>query len=219
MVVTVIADIVASREAPDRDVLQREIESAALAIEEARPRARQRWWPTAGDEFQAVYDSIEDALVATLYLQLALPEGVTCRFGLGVGDIKPVESMLADAIQDGPGWWAARDAVERAEALERGRLPGTRSRLVVHESQPAEIRAQEGLVNAYLVLRDQVVADMSPRARRVAFESWRGNQQKDIAAREGITQAAVSQSINKPLVRALRLGAAELGATGEKPVG
>ncbi|GAB3272577.1 SatD family protein [Microbacterium lacusdiani] len=219
MVVAVIADIVASREAPDRDVLQREIESAALAIEEARARAVQRWWPTVADEFQAVYGTVEDALVATLYLQLALPEGVACRFGLGLGDIKPVESMLADAIQDGPGWWAAREAVERAEALERGRLPGTRSRFVVHETQPAEARAQEAVVNAYLVLRDQVVADMSPRARRVAFESWRGQQQKDIAAREGITQAAVSQSINKPLVRALRLGATELGEAGGRPKG
>ncbi|WP_345750515.1 SatD family protein [Microbacterium rhizophilus] len=214
MAVTIISDVVSSREAPDRDVLQREIESAALAVEKAHPRAVQPWWPTAGDEFQAVYDTIEDALVATLYLQLALPEGVVCRFGIGVGDITPVASMLAEAIQDGPGWWAARDAVQRAEERDRGRLPGGRSWLTVHESAPAELRAQEGIVNAYLLLRDQVVADMSPRARRAVFESWRGLQQKEVAEKEAITQSAVSQAINKPLVRALRLGARDLG--GEK---
>lgn len=211
MAVAIISDIVSSREAADRNALQRDIESAALAVEEAHTRARQPWWPTAGDEFQAVYDTIEDALVATLYLQLALPEGVTCRFGIGVGDITPVESMLADAIQDGPGWWAARDAVKRAEERDRDRLPGGRSWLSVHETAPAELRAQEGVVNAYLLLRDQVVADMSPRTRRAVFESWRGLQQKEIAQNEGITQAAISQAINKPLVRALRLGARDLG--------
>ncbi|GAA3647830.1 SatD family protein [Microbacterium marinilacus] len=211
MAVTIISDVVSSRNAPDRNALQREIESAALAVEKAHPRAAQPWWPTAGDEFQAVYDTIEDALVATLYLQLALPEGIACRFGIGVGDITPVESSLADAIQDGPGWWAAREAVQRAEERDRGRFPGGRSWLTVHETASAELRAQEGIVNAYLLLRDQVVADMNARARRAVFDSWLGLQQKEIAEKEGVTQAAVSQAINKPLVRALRLGAKDLG--------
>jgi hypothetical protein len=212
MVVAVIADIVASRAAPDRDAVQRDIEAAAREVERVLPRARQEWWPTVGDEFQAVYDTIEDALIATLYLQLALPEGVACRFGLGVGDIAPVESLLADQIQDGPGWWAAREAVSRAHDLDKGRLPGGRSWLTVHEQEPPAMREREAVVNAYLLLRDQVVADMNPRARRATFDSWRGLQQKEIAAKEGITQAAVSQAINKPLVRALRTGAKDLGA-------
>jgi len=181
------------------------------------PRARQKWWPTVGDEFQAVYDSVEDALVATLYLQLALPEGVACRFGIGVGDIVPVDSLLGDQIQDGPGWWAAREAVGRAHDLEKGRLPGVRSWLVVHETEPVDLRDRAAVVNAYLLLRDQVIADMNPRARRATFDSWRGLQQKEIAAKEGITQAAVSQAVNKPLVRALRLGARDLGAPRQTP--
>jgi hypothetical protein len=210
MTIAVIADIVASRSAPDRDAVQRAIEAATATVEEVRPRATQRWWPTVADEFQAVYETLEDALVATLYLQLALPEGVACRFGLGVGEIGPVESSLTDAIQDGPGWWAARNAIEHAEELEQGKLPGTRSWLVVHDTEPPERRAQAAVVNAYLLLRDQVVADMSPRARRAVYDTWRGRQQKEIAADEGITQAAVSQAINKPLVRALRVGAKDL---------
>ncbi|MER7796158.1 SatD family protein [Microbacterium sp. NPDC096154] len=214
MAVAVIADIIASRAADDRDAVQRGIEQAAREVERVMRRARQDWWPTVGDEFQAVYDTIEDALVATLFLQLALPDGVACRFGIGVGDIVPVESALAEQIQDGPGWWAAREAVGRAHDLDKGRLPGVRSWLTVHESEAAAMREREGLVNAYLLLRDQVVADMNPRARRATFDSWRGLQQKEIAAREGITQAAVSQAINKPLVRALRIGAKDLGAVG-----
>lgn len=211
MAIAVIADIIASRAAHDRDAVQRDIEAAAREVERVMRRARQEWWPTVGDEFQAVYDTVEDALVATLYLQLALPEGVACRFGIGVGDIVPVESQLADQIQDGPGWWAAREAVGRAHDLDKGRLPGVRSWLVVHEREGAALREREALVNAYLLLRDQVVADMNPRARRATFDAWRGLQQKEIAAKEGITQAAVSQAINKPLVRALRLGARDLG--------
>ena len=210
MVVAVIADIVASRAVKDRDAVQREIEAAAREVERVRPRAEQEWWPTFSDEFQAVYRTVEDALVATLHLQLALPEGVGCRFGIGVGDIVPVESQMADRIQDGPGWWAARAAIDRASELDKGRLPGVRSWFVVHESEADALRAREPIVNAYLLLRDQVVADMNPRARRATYDTWRGLQQKEIAAKEGITQAAVSQAINKPLVRALRLGARDL---------
>lgn len=207
MTVAIIADVVASREAPDRDRLQRDLESAIASAARVRPQPVRPWRPTAGDELQAVCASVGDALVATLALQLSLPDDVTCRFGIGVGEVHPVASALSDAIEDGPGWWAAREAIERAEALGRG---AARSWLAVHGTAPVELRGSAAPVNAYLALRDQALADLGGRARRVLLETWLGARQKDVAASEGITQAAVSQMVNRPVMRALRQGLAEL---------
>ena len=48
-----------------------------------------RWLcdPTVGDELQGVYARLNDALVSLLLLRLALPDGMECRFGLGVGPV------------------------------------------------------------------------------------------------------------------------------------
>ncbi|WOF21614.1 SatD family protein [Microbacterium betulae] len=219
MPVAVIADIVSSRASTSRDDVQREIETSAVEVDRTYPRAVLPWYPTVGDEFQATFRTIEDALVSTLYLQLALPENVGCRFGLGVGGVVTVASQLADRIQDGPGWWAARAAVEHAHALEDGKLHGARSWLVVDEDASAHERGMAGVVNAYLLARDQSIADMGPRARRAAFDLWRGLPQKEIAASEGISPSAVSQALGKPIVRVLRLGAEEIGRSARARVG
>ncbi|WP_221585168.1 SatD family protein [Microbacterium sp. G2-8] len=213
MDVPIIADIVASRDAADRDAVQGDIERAAGLVEKVRPRAKRGWRATAGDEFQAVYGSLADALVATLAIQLALPEGSACRFGIGMGEVHPVESSLADEIEDGPGWWSARAAVERAE--EVGRPGDARTWFAPHETAGRDAEQTAGVVNAYLRLRDEVVSGMSDRARNVTFAIWHGEYQKDVAEREGISQAAVSQLINKPIIRALREGMA--GLAGDQP--
>ncbi|MGW9112446.1 SatD family protein [Microbacterium sp. NPDC055683] len=210
MTVAVIADIISSREAASRDEVQRAIEAAVIEVDRTYPWALQAWYPTVGDEFQAVFRTVDDALLSTLYFQLALPKGVACRFGIGLGGIARVQSRLSEGIQDGPGWWAARAAVERARDLERTRAPFARSWFVVDEdSAPHEI-AQEGPVNAYLMARDQLVSDFTPRVRRSLFLRWCGYPQKTIAEMEGVSPSAVSQALNRPASMALRVGAEAL---------
>lgn len=50
-------------------------------------------------------------------------------------------------------------------------------------------------VNAYLLVRDEIVGAMSPRTRRLAYGRCLGRTQHDLAAQEGITQSAVSQAL------------------------
>ena len=50
-------------------------------------------------------------------------------------------------------------------------------------------------VNAYLLVRDEIVGAMTPRTRRLAYGRCLGRTQRDLAAEEGITQSAVSQAL------------------------
>ena len=124
--VAVIVDISRSKEHADRLRLQHDVSAAFAEVNRIVP-SMQRLKSTIGDEFQAVYASVPQALRATLLARLHLPEGVECRFGLGEGEVRPVGEGLAGKIQDGPGWWAARDAVEQARTREYSRLKFVRT--------------------------------------------------------------------------------------------
>jgi DNA-binding CsgD family transcriptional regulator len=69
-------------------------------------------------------------------------------------------------------------------------------------------------VNAYFLSRDHVVARLTPRARRIALGLVQGRTQAQIAAEEGITPSAVSQSVQKSGVAALVEGLRVLGDGG-----
>ena len=61
--------------------------------------------------------------------QLALPEGLEFRFGIGIGTVSPVGSAHGE-LSDGPGWWAARDAIEYVHARQHRAVPGMRTWIV-----------------------------------------------------------------------------------------
>ncbi|UUZ58643.1 SatD family protein [Nocardioides sp. B-3] len=70
-----------------------------------------------GDEYRGVFATLGDALAASLLVRLALhPEG-DIRHGIGRGEVEVLGT--SPRVEDGPGWWAARAAVERVRA-ERG---------------------------------------------------------------------------------------------------
>ena len=173
-----IADIVRSRELPDRrraqhviyETLGRAAEGLALT---------QHPYATVGDELQAVSATLADALALTLRTYLLLPEGLGLRFGIGAGAISEVDDEVVggsrDAagrlIQDGSAWWAAREAIDRAHHLQDEGRAFVRTWLRIHPdaargSQGAG-REREGLVNSVLILRDQTVFRFQPRQRRM----------------------------------------------------
>src|SRR6478752_7087691 len=124
MVIATIADIVGSRRLADRGAAQRAIDTAIAAIEEQLPLALEPLRPTVGDELQGVYGSLDDALASLLLVQLALPDGVECRFGLGIGAVDGFESA-SGRLQDGPGWWAARAAIDTVHAKQQRAAPSS----------------------------------------------------------------------------------------------
>lgn len=195
--VAIIVDISHSKDHDDRQLLQHEVLEAFARVNETIP-SLQPLEATIGDEFQAVYSSLSEALSATLLARLHLPEGVDCRFGLGQGEVRTVAEGRAGLIQDGPGWWAAREAVEQARTREYSRFKFVRTWFVseTDTSPNTDSRAPSALINAYLVCRDQIVSDMKPRARRALRGQLMHETQAEIAFAENVTQSAVSQTLH-----------------------
>ncbi|KZE90219.1 SatD family protein [Microbacterium sp. TNHR37B] len=193
-VVVTIADIVGSRLLEDRSEAQAVIESAVARVDDDLPLARHRLAATVGDEFQGEYATLTDALRSLLLVQLALPDGIELRFGVGIGPIEEVTSP-GGGISDGPGWWAAREAIDGVHRLQDRAVPSARTRVVAGVGEDAVMKTEARMANAYLLARDEVVGAMSERARRLTYGRCLGRTQRELAAAEGITQPAVSQAL------------------------
>lgn len=194
--VAVIADVIGSRSYPDRSQVQHHIEHLLTSIAETFP-AIKPFAPTVGDEFQAVYGSRNQALAATAYAGLLRAEAAPqLRFGLGQGEVYPVDSAASDTVEDGPGWWRAREAIEELSTMQK-RHPGLCARFIGPDPD------DDALVNAYLQARDHILASMSVNARRYARGVAEGKSQGQIAHEVGVSQPAVSKSLRTS-------GAAEL---------
>lgn len=208
-VIAVIVDLVDSRTLEDRSAAQKDVERAFDSTADITALDPLR--ATVGDEFQVIYATLTDALLATTAATLALPPTVQIRLGIGRGQVRTIGAGGAGPLQDGPGWWSARDAINETHRREDGRTAFLRS--WYHDADDRH-GTTERLVNAYFLSRDHVVLRLAPRARRIALGLVQGRTQAQIAADEGITPSAVSQSVQKSGVAALVEGLRVLGDGG-----
>ena len=182
----VIGDLVGSRDQPSRAEAQRSLQGALDTVNQQVASALQPLEPTIGDELQGVYDDLHDALLATVLVRLALPDTMDCRFGIGVGTLEIVGTSNYGLTQDGPAWWSARTAIDTAKDKSR-HLPGLRTWIVRDETEEPD------MVNAYLLMRDELVSGFDARQRRIALGAVQGRTRTQLAEQEGISVSAVSQ--------------------------
>lgn len=196
MTVAVTADIIGSRQLSDRAAAQRAFDRAIAQVEQDLPVAVRGLRPTVGDEQQGVYPTLEAALGVVLLLRLALPDGIEFRYGIGIGEVGVVPSAAAEqGIPDGPGWWAARSAIEQVQTLQKRTAPQARSWIAAHEDATDVPAAAVRWANAYLLARDELIGAMSGRTRRLTYGRCLTRTQAELATDEGITQSAVSQAL------------------------
>lgn len=209
MTVAVIADIVGSRRLADRGAAQRAIAAAVDRVQLDLAIASAPLSAVVGDELQGEYERLPDALASLLLLRLALPDGVDCRFGVGVGEVRPV--VVGDReIPEGPAWWAARAAIEHVESLEQRTAPMARTWIV---GEPDAVGPETlALANAYVLSRDQLVSAMTERTRRLTYGRCLGRSQRELASSEEISQPAVSQALASAGAAAVIEGFLALGA-------
>jgi hypothetical protein len=193
--VTLIGDVIDSKSHPDRARLQRDLRDAH-AVANSCVEAIQAPYFTVGDEFQAVYANIADAALVTMLLRLQLlgrEHAADTRYGLGIGEFTVFEADSPAIEQDGPGWWAAREAIERVKRQ------GSRSSSA---SPHTWIRRWEGddpavsIANAFFLTRDALIDRMSARQYRLIVDLILGNTAAGAAANERITPPAASQTLN-----------------------
>jgi hypothetical protein len=189
----VIVDLVGSRAQPDRALAQDQL-VAALGQVSTEVTCLQPLAPTIGDECQGAFADLTSALRAALLLRLLLPEPLDCRFGIGAGTWQTVGGSAYGPMQDGSGWWSAREAIVEAKNRETRRNRTLRSWYVVAPGHPAP---DAGIVNALLLCRDEIVTGMGERSRRLLLGQLRGRTQVELAEAEGVSQSAVSQNLHR----------------------
>ncbi|MEB4207649.1 SatD family protein [Mycobacterium sp. 94-17] len=189
LVATVIGDVVASRRAVDRSAVHRRVSTALREVADGAidPPAF-----TVGDEFQGSYATVGAAIDAALVLRLAVGPEVDVRFGIGRGAVTVLD---ADArIQDGPGWWAARAAIEQTARAQR--QPGFTLIRTTFRAD-GDTRGDAAAVNAALLCRDHLLGSLDERSLRIVRGLMTGRTKKELAADEGISPSAVSQRASR----------------------
>jgi SatD family (SatD) len=181
----VIGDVVGSRRAVDRSAAHRTINRALHAVGAGAidPPAF-----TVGDEFQGSYPTVGEAIDAALSIRLAVAPDIDIRFGIGWGAVTVLDAEAG--IQDGPGWWAAREAIEwTATAQRQSGLALVRTSF----RAGADTRGDTDAVNAALMCRDHLLGSLDDRSLRIVKGLLTDQTKKDIAAAEGVSASAVSQ--------------------------
>jgi SatD family (SatD) len=186
---TVIGDVVGSRRADDRSALHRHVATALRQVGEGAidPPAF-----TVGDEFQGSYPALGAAIDAALTVRLLVAPDIDVRFGIGWGGVAVLD---ADAgIQDGPAWWAARDAIRHtAEVQRQAGFMLVRTTFRADDDTRADVAA----VNAALICRDHLLGSLDERSLRIVRGLMTGRTKKELAAAEGISASAVSQRASR----------------------
>jgi SatD family (SatD) len=195
---TLIGDIVGSRGASDRPALQKKLNSTLNRINrEIKPALPLE--PTLGDEFQGCFDTLSEAVGASLLLRLELLERVEVdtRYGLGHGWVTVFDNRQPKS-QDGEGWWSARDAIELAGTIAEGPSGSfVRTRFEAWANEDVPDFDDPGAINASLHTRDWIVDRMNAKSRRRLLALLRGLTQTEIARKENTTQGAISQNLTR----------------------
>lgn len=195
---TLIGDLVRSRRATDRGALHARL-STALEEVNAHLGPVTPLRVTVGDEYQGGFATLGDALRASLRLRLALAPDVDVRHGLGWGEVSVLQEE--PRIEDGPGWWVARDAIHEVEQAEQ--RSGTRLRRTVYRRAEGAEGPDPATLEAMLILRDQMVGGLDDRSLLVLRGLLAGATQRELAERLGVSPSAVSQRVRSDGLAAL----------------
>jgi len=185
----IIGDMVQSRNLNDRQKVQ---EAFGSALKNAQKTYGQGIVSpltlTIGDEFQAVLDRAQDFFAIINHLEESLPD-IRFRYGLGVGEISTALNRKAAIGMDGPAFHFARQALEQARQMKR--------RFVFVCASP-KIQARIDLFFNWI---DTITAGWSKEKLQILHLSQLRLKQKEVAAKIGISQPAVSQHMRQPVFR------------------
>ncbi|WP_323792393.1 SatD family protein [Nocardioides sp.] len=184
--IVLIGDVIGSRGAADRAALHN---SLVAALDDVNGRWDTDLRITVGDEYQGTAPTVGAATGIALALRLALLPTYDVRHGIARGGAAVLDKKAG--IEDGPGWWAARDAIEAAE--DRAQRAVTRgSRTAFRSADPDE---QVGALEAALLARDELVSRLDERSLSVLRGVLSGRSQRELAAEEGVSASAISQRV------------------------
>ncbi len=182
-VAALLGDMVGSRVAPDRLRLQQDV-SSVLEVVEGTVGGSPTF--TVGDEFQARYPTIGEAVEASLQLHLRTVGLIRLRIGIGWGELLAEDPAREPFGQDGPCWWRAREAIEDVGRSSRGRSPE-------YWTAARTETSLDPLLNGYLLFRDTILAGFDEVDARIAVGLLDGRSQTVLAEELGMNKSSVSR--------------------------
>lgn len=193
--VALIGDIVHSRDAPDRQGLHNTLEAVLAEVNGVTaPDDPLLITVGGGDEFQALFLTLGQALDATFRIRLALSTRATAdvRFGAGRGEVRVLDARRG--IHDGPAYWAARASIERTkERAAQARTRTARTAYTAPDDDPAHV----GAVQAALDCLDFMVGSLPKPSRAILEGLMNGQTQRELAQQQGVSPSAVSQRMRR----------------------
>jgi hypothetical protein len=208
---TVLGDVIGSRKIADQAATLEQVWAELKWVNGHLPTSFPLK-PSIGDEFQGAYTELGDALLATTLIALRLKGALEIRFGIGWGLVEIVNPDQAPVGQSGYGWWNAREAIEIVATIQSGAQgwpAAMRSRFVGNNSI-------DGVVNAFLLCRDQVLATMDKKDARVTLALFLNEPQAQVADELKLAQPTISNRQRRrgasTLVRAHQLLGSQMGA-------
>ncbi len=182
--VCVIGDLVDSRHVKDRNRLQRTLKRT-LSAARHESSGLSPWTLTLGDEFQCVYADARTLFVDLLKIAEGL-QPVQARFAIGVGPLLTPINQEQALEMDGPGFYAARTAIEKLRA------EGGLFRLAGEPDTPPSL----DLANHALTLAGHILQQARSAQRlRVLRHRLDGHNQRAIAEILNTTPANISQHV------------------------
>lgn len=195
-----IGDVIGSKEAPDRRQLQAALDRALDAVNVV-VKPLQRLVATIGDEFQGLFGSVADAIDATLRLRILLVDDLEFRAGIGWGEFTILDKSREPFGQDGPCWWQARQALEEVARAEHSNREPVSLRTACRTGQKVD-----GLINAMLVMRDQVLSGIDHADAVILTALLDGRTQLQAAEMLSMHQSSVSRRMQAHGLAALLRG-------------
>ena len=183
-VYALLGDMVGSRKFPDRRAAQETLGRALSTVNQVLEPA-QGLEPTVGDEFQGVFETLPGAVLAGLLVRLALLPEMDVRCGVGAGELTVHDDSRRPLLQDGPAWWAAREALQVLSAPRRS------------AQRTWYLGSGAASVNSFVICRDRLVSRLNDRGCRMLRMTLMGATQQRIAEVEGISKSAVSQQFSR----------------------
>lgn len=184
-----IVDVVGSRTHRDRAGLHDRLVAAFEQTREEFPALRAPG-VTAGDEFQATYARLGDAIGVAFAVRLALAPEVEVRAGLGYGEVTDLSGEAG--ASDGPAWWAARDAIVDVE--ERAARAATKHARFSYRTDD-QTAPPPAAVDPALACLDQLLGPLDERSWRLLRGLVDDVPQQQLAAELGISTSAASQRV------------------------
>lgn len=188
-VVVIIGDVVGSRSAGDRRLLH---ERLTAVLDDVNRRWDADLRITVGDEYQGTFPTLGAATAAALDLRVALLPTHDVRHGIARGATRVLDAQAG--VEDGPGWWAARAAIDTVHELAA--RPATRAARTTY-GVADDVDEPTAALRAALLARDELVGGLGERSLSVLRGLLSGRTQREIADELGLSESAVSQRVRR----------------------